>query len=200
MCSSGDQTAKAAEATTADFQKQLMNVFTQQYGQQSSILDYLKNTLEPGITNPQGYGDQALAAMRTGATDTISNQYQNAQKALQARQFSTGGENLPSGVNEMQSGALAQGQASDTATAQNNITTADAQLKNQNYWNSINALNGVAAAYNPNGTASNANGAGSTVAGLSNAVSTSQAVGMSPINSLLGAAGGVGSALIGKKW
>ena len=122
MCSSGDQTAKDAEKNSLGFQQTLQNAFNTQFGQNQAITKYLTDTLMPQITNPQGYDAATLAAMRTNATDTIATQYQNAQKSLNNRQFINGSESLPSGVNEMQQGALASGQASDTSTAQNNIT------------------------------------------------------------------------------
>jgi hypothetical protein len=190
MCSSGDQTAANAEKSSAAFQDTLTSAFKTQFGQNQDLYNFLSGSLKSQINNPQGYGDQALTAMRTGATDTIASQYQNAQKALQNRQFTAGGENLPSGVNAMQTGALAQGQASDTAGAQNNITLQDQNLKQQNYWNAISGLNGVNQGNNAGITAGNANGAGNTTAGLSQAVTSSQAAAMSPFNALIGAAGG----------
>jgi hypothetical protein len=196
MCSSGDNTAATAEKSSAAFQDTLTKSFQTQFGQNQELYKFLSGALQNQITNPQGYGDSALAAMRTGATDTVATQYQNAQKALQNKQFVNGGESLPSGVNAMQTGALAQGQASDTATAQNNITQADANLKQQNYWNAISGLNGVNQGNNAAVTAGNANGAGSTTAGLSNAVTSSKAQAMSPFNALIGAAGGAASAAL----
>lgn len=172
------------------FQDTLTKAFQTQFGQNQDIYNFLTGALKPQITNPQGYGDDALAAMRTNASDTIAAQYQNARKAQQNRQFINGSENLPSGVNEVASGALDLGQASDTSTAQNNITMADANLKQQNYWNSISALNGVNQGNNANATAGSANGAGGATAGLSQAVTASQAAAMSPFNALIGAAGG----------
>jgi len=199
MCSSGDSTAATAEKQSAAFQNTLQSAFQTQFGQNQQIYKFLSDTLMPQITHPQGYGDDALAAMRTGATDTIAQQYQNAQKALQNQQFVNGSENLPSGVNAMQTGALKLGQASDTATAQNNITTQNENLKQQNYWNALSALNGVNQGNNALNTANTANGAGSTTANLSNAVTSSQAAAFSPFNSLIGAGAGVGAALLGKK-
>lgn len=196
MCSSGDTTAAGAEKSSAAFQSTLQNAFQTQFGQNQALYNFLSGKLQSNINNPQGYGDQALTAMRTNATDTIASQYQNAQKALQNRQFVAGGESLPSGVNAMQTGALALGQASDTARAQNDITTADANLKNQNYWNSVMALNGVNQGNSANATAGEANGAGSTTAGLSQAVTASQAAAMSPFNALIGAAGGAAGAAL----
>jgi hypothetical protein len=197
MCST-DDTAKAAEGQSMQFQSQLMNVFQQQYGSQTGILNYLKQTMTNAMNNPQGFDAGTLAAMKTNAVDTATTQYTNAQKQLNNQQFAFGGENLPSGVNAMQQGALAQAQAGNVSNAMQNIDLQNANLKNQNYWNAASALSGTAAQYNPNGTAASANGAGGTTASLSNAVTASQANGMSPFNSLLGAAGGMGAAYLYK--
>jgi len=199
MCSSGDSTATTAEKTSAAFQDTLTKAFQTQFGQNQQIYKFLTDTLMPQITNPQGYGADELATMRTGATDTIAQQYQDAQKALQNEQFINGSENLPSGVNSMQTGALKLGQARDTSTAQNNITLQDANLKRQNYWDAVSALNGVSQGNNALTTAGAANGAGSTTSGLSQAVTASKAASLSPINSLIGAGGGIAASLLGKK-
>lgn len=190
MCSSGDSTAANAEKQSAAFQSTLQSAFQTQFGQNQDVTKFLTDTLKSGISNPQGYGADEEAAMRTNATDTIASQYQNAQKALQNQQFINGSESLPSGVNQMQTGALKMGQASDTANAQNTITANNAALKRQNYWNSVSALNGVNQGNNAMATAGEANGAGGTTANLSQAVTASQAAAMSPFNSLIGAAGG----------
>lgn len=195
MCSGGDSTAKAAEQSQANFSNTLQQIFTKQYGQQSAILNFLTNKLEPQIENPQGYSDTALNSMRTSATDQIATQYQNAQKALQNQQFENGGENLPSGVNEMQTGALRMGQASDTAAAQNQITQQNEQLKEQNYWNAVDALSGNASQYNPQSYAGASTSAGNSVAGLSQAYTASNQSQL--LGALGGIAGGAGSALAG---
>jgi hypothetical protein len=193
----GDQVAKQAEVQQAAFNSQLMGIFTQQFDKQSQILDFLKNKMQPMIDNPTGFSKEAEAAMRTGATENISGQYENAQKAVQAQQFALGGRDLPSGVNEQVMGSIAQGQASDTAAAQNTITLQNEFLKQQNYWDAINALNGNAAQVNPLGYASAATQGGNTVANLSQAVTASQQSGL--MNALVGGAAGIGAAYFGKK-
>src|SRR5262249_33462669 len=147
------------------------------------------------IENPQGYSPDALAAMKTNATDTIASQYQKAGQAVRNQRFVNGGENLPSGVNDMQDEALAGAQASDTAGALENIDVQNETLKQQNYWNAVNALSGNAAQFNPNGTAANANGAGNTTANLSQAYKASTSSQL--LGALGGIAGGAGTALAG---
>src|SRR5450631_4191606 len=72
----GDPVAKQAEQQQMNFDSQLMTIFQAQYGKQSAITDYLTKQMEPQISaGGQGYSAQDLAAMRTSATDTISNQF-----------------------------------------------------------------------------------------------------------------------------
>ena len=190
----GDQTAKASEIAQAQFQQQLMGIFQQQYGKQSEVLDFLKGKLQPMIDHPTGYSDSAKAAMRAQAVDNISQQYDNAQKAIQGMQFVRGGRDLPSGVDAMQIGGLKVAQAQDTAGALNTITLNDENLKESNYWNAMNVLSGnVASQFNPLGYAGATNSAADATANLSQAFTASNQSQL--LGALGGIAGGVGAAL-----
>ena len=202
----GDSTAKASEALSLqnqqqqmDFNKSLLDIFQQQFGQQTDVLNYLKGKMQPMIDNPTGYSTDALTSMRTSATDQISNQYESAKQALQRTQFANGSRDLPSGVNDQLNAALLQSEASDKANAQNGITVQDENLKQANYWNAVNSLSGTAAMFNPQsyaGAATNAansaTSAGDSVANLSQAVTASNGPTVGAI--LGGLAGGAISA------
>src|SRR6185437_10021468 len=139
-----------------DFNNQLMSLFQKQFASQQSTLQYLKDTFQPVISNAQagnGFSPQALAAMRTGATDTLSTQFQNAQQALNQQLKTAGDANVPSGVTVGADMALLQEEARQNAAAQNNITLANQQQANSNLFNAANVLNGVAAQDNPLGYA-----------------------------------------------
>lgn len=185
----GDDTAKAAENQQMQFDQQLMSIFSQQYANQSGILNYLKGQLEPSITaGGKGYSDADLAAMRTSASDTNAANFQNAEQALNNKiSMASGGSKL-TGVSgaalESQAGLL-NAEAQQEAGSQNQITEANANLKQQNYWAAINALNGVSAQVNPLGYASGATQGSGAVAGLSNAVTNANQ------SQLLGALGGI---------
>ncbi len=184
----GDDTAKQSEELSVqnqqqqmDFNNQLMNVFQQQFAQNKNVLNYIQGKMQPMIDNPQGYSQETLNAMRTSSDDQISNQYQSAQQALQRTQFANGSRDLPSGVNDQLDAALLQSEASDKSAAQNNITMQDADLKQQNYWNAVNTLSGVAAQDNPEGyagavtnAANSASTAGNATSNLSQAVTASE--------------------------
>ena len=189
----GDNTAKQAEQQQMQFNAKLMNIFSTQFANQQSTLNYLKGVLTPMINNPTGYSAAALAAMRTGATDQLSTAYQNAQKANQNVEAVRSGDLASgSGVNAQINASLLNSEATDKANAQNNITLQDENLKESNYWNAINGLNGIAAENNPLGYAQTATQGAGAVANLSQAVTASDQ------SQLLGALGGaVGGALSG---
>lgn len=193
----GDATAQAAEQQQAAFDTQLMTTFQAQYGQQQKLLTYLQGKLQPMVDNPTGYSAPALAAMRTSATDSISGSYQNAQRALNNEQVSqNGGSDLPSGTSAQLDAALLNSEASDKSNAQDTITLNDENLKQSNYWNALNVLNGQATtAYNPLGYAGAATSGAGAVSGLSQAVTQSSQSQL--LGALGGIAGGAGSAIGG---
>lgn len=166
----GDPTAQASEQQQSTFDQNLMNLFQAQYGKQSQITSYLTNQLEPNIAKGgTGESPAALAAARTGATDAISTNYQNAERAAGAVAAAHGGDALPSGVNAQVAGSIAASEAGAQSTAQNQITAENEQLKQANYWNSVGALSGNASLENPLGYASGATSGSNAVSGLSQA-------------------------------
>lgn len=192
----GDSTAKAAENQQMQFDSQLMSIFNTQYASQSATLKYLQGQLQPIISaGGKGYTDRQLASMRTGATDINSQQFQNAEAALNNKISAASGGSKLTGVSgaalESQAGLLSA-EAQTEAGSQNEITQSNANLQQQNYWAAINALNGVTAQVNPLGYAGSATQGSGAVAGLSNAVTNANQ------SQLMGALGGIaGGALSG---
>lgn len=190
------------------FNSQLMGLFQKQFASQQSQLEFLKGVLQPEIKNAQagqGFSNEALTAMRTGATDTLSGQFQNAQAALNQTLRTSGDANVPSGVTVGANAALFNSEAIAKAGAQNQITLANQQQAQNNLWNSVNALNGVAAQENPLGYANSATGGSGTIANLSssqgalqNAITNAKGFFGKLGDSFAGALGsGLGSALTG---
>jgi hypothetical protein len=194
----GDSTAEQTEKAQAAFTQTLQSAFSTQFATQQNTLNFLNNSLQKEVNSPTGYNAQTLAAMRTSATDQIAQQAQDAQRANQNAEDVRGGANLPSGVNE-QVNAEEQTAASEAeAGAQEGITTANANLQNSNYWNAINADEGVAAQENGTGTAGAANGAAGTVSSLSQAVTAANGPSIGSVlagvgTGVAGAAGKAGS-------
>jgi len=196
----GDPYAEEEEQATANFDNSLMNIFQAQYATQSAQLQFLQNQMEPVIAEGgQGYTPTQLAAQRTGATDVNAQQFQSAQAALNEQiSDNAGGSKLvgSAGTTAAADTELSTAEAQTQAASQNEITQNNAQLQQQNYWNAVNSLNGVAAQENPIGYAGASNSAGNTVAGLSQAVTASKS--SSLLGTLGGIAGGIGSSLVTK--
>jgi hypothetical protein len=169
------QASLQAQQQQNAFNTQLMSIFQQQFGQQQQVFNFLQNTLQPQVAaGGQGYTPAQLAALRTGASDTNAQQFQNAQQALNEVEAQHGGNDLPSGVNANLNASLAVQEAQTEAASQNQITQNNANLQQQNYWNALNALNGVGTEFNPigySGAATSGTGASSSAA---NAVSGAQ--------------------------
>jgi hypothetical protein len=169
------QASLQAQQQQNTFNSQLMSLFKQQFGSQQQILNSLQSTLQPQIAaGGQGYTPAQLASLRTSASDTNAQQFQNAQQALNEQTAQRGGQDLPSGVNAALQENLDVAGAQQEANSQNAITQANANLQQQNYWNALGALGGVAQQENPLGYSSGATGGTEASAGAGNAVSTAQ--------------------------
>jgi hypothetical protein len=199
LCGGGssDPTQVEEEQSQANFDNTLQSIFTQQYATQQSQLNYLKNQLQPQLAQGgQGYTPAQLAAQRTSASDTNATQFQNAQAALNNQETqASGGSKLTgvSGANTEAEAGLLNAEAQTEAGSQNQITTNNANLQQSNYWNAINALNGVAAEQNPLGYSSAATNAASASASNANA-NTNHITATNSLGSVLGALGGAAGA------
>jgi hypothetical protein len=200
-CGGGDQTDQAAEQQQATFDTGLMSMYQAQYATQQSQLSYLQNKMQPIINaGGTGYSSQQLASMRTGATDANAQQLQNAQGAMNnSIEQNSGGSKLAgvAGSTVEANAALLNASAQQQAGSQEAITTQNANLQQSNYWNAINALNGVAAQENPLGYASAATSGSNAVAGLSQANTAAEAEGNAWMGMVGSIAGGAGAALSG---
>lgn len=179
---------------TMAFDQQLMQLFQKQYATQQTQLNFLNSILKPVASNAEagnGFTKPELAAMRTSATDQLTTQEQNAQKALNQTLKTSGDANIPSGVTVGANEALQNSEFQANANTQNQITVANAQQANSNLFNAVNALNGVAAQESPNALQSGALEGGSTVASLGGAQGSLQnAITNANSNSFFGKLGG----------
>lgn len=173
----GDGTVKKEEGAQFNFNNTLQQAFGSQFGRQSATFSSLTSQMQNNMLNPQGFGATGLAALRTGATENAAKATANAQQATNLGIAAKGGSALPSGVNaQLTAQNNVAGGALD-ANSQNQISVADQELKNQNYWKSADELNNVASMENPNAYAGSANGGSGALAGLSDAYSNSQNAG-----------------------
>jgi hypothetical protein len=191
----GDDTLKKQEQAQADFTNTLQANYKQQFAQQSQILSFLQKKLTPQINNPTGYDAKTLATMRTDARDTNAREFAGSERSLNtALTARTGATTLPSGVDAQLEAMNFNDAAANESRGQNDITMADANLKNANYWNSVNALSGNAAQFNPTSYSNSANSSASTTADLGSAFQASKQSQL--MSTLGGVAAGVGGAAI----
>ena len=194
MCSSGDSTAKANEQSQLQFSQQLQSDFATTFGQNQGLFKQLSGVLQQALTNPQGYSPAALAAMRTSATDTIASQTQAAKVAAGNYAATHGGSALPSGVNAQIAGGIATAGAQSQAQAQNQITQANEDLRQQNYWRAISGLGSVMGENNPLGYAGAQTGASNASTGAGNLLLQSQQAGWANVGGIISGVAGLGLA------
>src|SRR6185437_12491610 len=95
--------------------------------------------------------------------------FQNAQAGLNEQEFTKGGLDLPSGVNAQLDASLQAQRAQQQAGEENQITLANEEQRQQNYWNAVKTEGGVADAYNPGGYIADSLNASAGVGGLADA-------------------------------
>lgn len=159
------------------FDSQLMDLFQKQYANQKSVLDFLQGTLKPIVTRSEageGFTPEQEAAMRTSATEGLTNQFENARAALDEKLKTSGDASIASGVTAGLETGLLNEEAKAQAGAQRDITLQNAGLANSNLWNAINALSGNAAQINPLGYSSGATGGSGSIASLGESQSALQ--------------------------
>lgn len=191
----GDSEIKQQEQQQAGFNNQLRNAFSQQFGAQSGILNFLNGKLTAQINNPTGFSSAQMAALNTNNTEGAAKAFANAQQASQAAEASRGGSALPSGVQAQINAQNATAGAAQQAQGENAIQLANAQQQQNNYWNAVGAESGVAQAENPTGFAGLYNSGSSTVGSLGQAYNQTQ---QSQLESTLGGLGGAAIGTFGK--
>lgn len=145
MCSSGDQKEKSTEDMMNQFAQQLTGAFSTSFAKSQSILGSLQSQLTSTMTNPHGFDPKTLASMKTAATDESATRFSQATAQAGAYTAARGGADLGSGVAAQISGQVGAAAATEAATAQNQISIANGQLQNQNYWQGVQGLQQVAA-------------------------------------------------------
>jgi hypothetical protein len=188
----GDDTAKSTEESQAAFTNTLQQAFKANNATQQGQLNFLNNTLQSAITNPQGYSPATLAAMRTQATEAAAQNNKNVMQAVNEKNATQAGGDptaLPSGVQEQIQAGVGSQIANNESNQQLGITEQNGQLQNQNKWQALQDEERVADLENPEGMASGDNSAASTVGGLSQAVTQANGPG---IGSILGGVVGAG--------
>ena len=194
----GDSTAESTEKSQGAFTNTLQNAFASNNQNQQQQLNFLNQQLQSGITNPQGYSPETLAAMRTQATEQAAQSNKNVMQAVNEKYATQGGASataLPDGVQEQIAAGVGSTIANNEANAQLGITEQNGQLQNQNYWKAVQGDETVAQMENPEGFAGATNSAAGTVSNLSDAVTRANGPG---VGSILGSVIGAGIGLAGQ--
>jgi len=171
---SGDRVLRGAEGLEAYLGRVLQGNYQKLFGKQQDALDFLGGKMRELISNPTGYSPDALTAMRSGATEGTARSYAQAEQALHNNMASRGGNGLPSGVDDQLEAENANAGAAQNVQSQNDITLANENQKQQNFWNAVNGYGKVADEENPIPYANSATGANVGVADMANAFKGSQ--------------------------
>src|SRR5512146_222669 len=129
------------------------NAALQNLGLQRGMLSPLTGTLQGLVTNPQGFGQDALAAMRTQAINNTAAQFnpmiQQLKTSLASRGL-VGGASPTSGIAGRDFGQLYAQEAGTQAQNLSNINIQNALQAQQNRWNAAGSLGNYASVLNPN--------------------------------------------------
>jgi hypothetical protein len=160
MCGpSPQQTAEAASQEA--FAQTLQANYNTNFANNEAILGHLTNVLTPiaeAGPNQQGFSAGEKATLNTNAIDTTGANYNNAARAVQGQLSGRGTPGGPqSGVDQQINASIASQAAGQASTEENQIEQADYATGRANFNNAVSGLGGVAAQYNPNGSASVAN-------------------------------------------
>ena len=199
---SGDSILKGTEQSWGQFSNTLQNAFATQYGLQSGIYNFLTSKFTDMINNPQGFSQQALAALRGSTISNIATQFNNARQGIGATQAARGdfGGDVKSGVNAQISGQLAGQQAGAVAGGLDQLEQANEEQRLTNQRIGLQGLNEVGNEENPMGFAGQANTAAEDTGklALERFQTTSPGFGQILGDSFAGALGsGMGSLLTG---
>lgn len=193
-CSSGDSGDASLEATQDAMTTTLNNAFSQSFSANQSILKNLTAQLNSVVANPQGFSPSTLASMRTSASDTTARQFASSARSAGAFAMSHAGTGTGSGVAAQIGGQVAEGAAAQDSSEQNQISIQNGLLQNQNYWNGINGLSGVAAQYNPTGYANSGANIANSATSASSALLASQQAGWQDVGGVISGVAGLGEA------
>jgi len=164
FCKGASAAQEAQAQASANFTNTLTQDYSQQFANQSAILNTLNNSLAPivaGGPNQFGFSGAETNNLNAQAIQGTGQQYANASKALGAQQAAQGGGNsyLPTGAQAAQKGALASSSANQASNQLLGIQQAGYQQGYNQYQSAIGQLGGVAGMYNPTGYAGQATSA-----------------------------------------
>src|SRR5579863_8468066 len=158
MCGPSSQENQLQQQSQS-FASMLQGNYSTLFGNQLDVLNNINKSLSPILAagpSQQGFSAQELAALNTQAINSAGAASRNAQQAVgnfTAGRGGGGGTGILSGVDAQLKSAVASSSENQLATAQNNITQANYNQGNANYWRAEGGMDQLAAGYSPNAAA-----------------------------------------------
>lgn len=187
------------QGQSASFSSLLNANYAQNFGAHSAILKNLSDVLTPIVQagpNQRGMSPEQRAAITGNAINTSAANYKNVATVVGTDRAAAGGGNdyVPSGADKQVQAEIASRSAEGLSNTENQIEQADWDLGRSKFNSAVSGLGGVAAGYDPNGTAREAEGASSNAFGQAQA---NQEAGDAWMQSVGGFVGGLGGAALG---
>jgi hypothetical protein len=184
-----------------DFYNQGIQESKTAFAESQALQQGLKSVYDPILKagpNQMGFSQDELDVLNASAVEGTAENYKQASDALTAKLGAQGGGNIPggpTGSQEQLEAELSQSSAEEQSREQTQILESGYQQGNNEFNQASNVEGEIAGQLNPTafeGAATSAGGAASTTA---NEVAQEQD---SWVNAALGAAGSLGSAVIGE--
>jgi hypothetical protein len=168
MC--GPSSMQESEAGAQEnLSNSLTAAFNQNQALQQAELGKINSIISPIASagpSQEGFSAQEKAALNTQAINSSGAAARNATQAIQGSLAGRGGDSgLESGVDQQIVAGVKSQAANNLANTQDQITQADFQQGNQNFWRAQGAQQALANAYNPESFGSTAVSGGSSAFG-----------------------------------
>ena len=197
MCGASSEEMAAFE-NIKNVASQLNNSFSTIFKGNENILGKLKSSLSPIIAagpGQFGFTKPEEAAMRTGATEQITQAGNLAERKLRSELATQGGGNvyLPSGAQASLEGAMAQDTAQKQAAAQLGITQKGYETGRQNFFQAAQELPSATATLEQPITSagSQALSGAKEESGAAQQITQAQHAWIAPVAGMIGAIGGM---------
>jgi hypothetical protein len=199
MCGASSQQTETYNEQQ-QFYQQAMEQQSEAWGQDQEILSAMKGVYGPIFAagpSQEGFAPEEKAALNTQVTEGTAQSYKNASTAVNEKLATLGGGNLalPNGATAQIQAQVAEAAAQTESQQRSQITEADYNQGYQNWLQASTGLTGVSNALNPVAYSGAATSAGGQAANTANQIASEN---NSWINAALGAAGAIGTGVIGE--
>lgn len=189
----------SAAQTQSSFAQMLYNNYSTYFGEQSDILNEIKNSMSPILAagpNQTGFSAAENAALNTEATDTNAAAAAKASTAVNSELAGRGDNSgLESGVDQQIQAGIKSQAAGNLAAEQNEITQENYATGRQNYFQAAGALGNTAEQFNPASIGSEFNTGEENAFGMNEQIQQqNNALGQDLLGGALGLAGDVAGA------